>query len=104
MIHITKKDNFVWLDLANRMRRMDDIELQELWMGLELYAVHEDDSESLLESVEEIREAIDLGLKVCVEVGHIPKINPQLSWWGKSAKILRDGYWYIKYNDIKSFV
>lgn len=99
MIHITKKDRFVWLDLTSRVRGMNDIEIQELWMGLEFYAVLDDDSESLITEMEELKEAIDLGFKICIEAGHLPQ--PE-AWWGKAKKFVKDGYWYIRVKDVKN--
>lgn len=81
-IHVTK-DNFVWLDITERCKNGVK-EIEELWLANVLYALHDDDSESLLESIEEIEEALKLNLKIGIEVGYIPHQDTRL-----------------KYNDIK---
>jgi len=96
MIHITK-DKFVWLDVTKRIKKSPT-----LWVENELYAVHDDDSDSLLESVEEVIEAINLGLRICMEGGYLPsKYIPQKNWWGKAKKVVKDGYVYVRWNDVK---
>ena len=92
-IYITK-DNFVWLDVTES----DNIE--KIFASHEqLYAVYDDDSESLIESMDELVEAISIGVKICIEVGHLPKKKEP--WFHSAKKILKDGYWYVKINDIK---
>ncbi len=68
-IYITKEDHFVWLDLTDKLLNGEKWK----WLGHELYAVYEDDTEQLLESEEQVDEALKLGHKVCMEVGFIPK-------------------------------
>lgn len=92
---ITFKDGFAWLDVTDHASRYP-YKLFESEM--ELYTLHDDDSESLIESVEELQEALSLGLRIGLEVGHI---RPKESWWSKADKILQDGFWYIKSADIK---
>jgi len=95
MIHITK-DKFVWLDVTKRIKKSP-----MLWVENELYAVHDDDSDSLLESVEEVIEAINLGLRICMEGGYLPsKYTPQKDWWGKAKKVVKDGYVYVRWTDV----
>jgi hypothetical protein len=99
-IHVTY-DNFVWLDVTEQCKNGEKA-IQELWLANELYAVHDDDSESLLESMDEIQEAIRLHLKICIEVGFIPQQETKLrGWYNKAKKIVHSGYVYVKYNDIK---
>jgi hypothetical protein len=91
----------VWLDITERCKNGVK-EIQELWLANEFYAVHDDDSESLLESMDEIQEAIKLDLKICIEVGFIPQQYTKLrGWYNKAKKIVHSGYVYVKYNDIK---
>ena len=72
MIYVTK-DTFVWLDVTKQLTKSP-----RAWVESEIYAVHDDDSESLLESIEEVIEAINLGLRLCVEGGYLPsKYTPQ---------------------------
>lgn len=93
MIYITK-DNFVWLDITESKNIEDIFASHE-----NLYAVYDDDSESLIESIDELMEAISIGVKICIEVGHLPK--PKTKWFLSADKILKNGYWYAKINDIK---
>ena len=100
MIYITK-DRFVWNDLTNQIKGLDDTELSELWLGLELYAVLDDDSDGLLDSIEGIREAIKLGFKVCIECGHLPKTK---IWSPNVDRTVVGGYWYVKIKDLLAHV
>ncbi len=97
-LHKTK-DNFVWLDITDRCEQGEKT-IQELWLSQELYAVFDDDSDTLLESVEEIEEALRLELRICIEVGYLPEERKQ-KWWHSADKKIINGYFYVKYNDIK---
>ena len=70
---------------------------EEVWLAHELFVVHDDDSESLIESHDEIDEALKLGLKIGIEVGHLPKTD---SWWSNSEKITHEGYVYVRVKDL----
>ncbi len=97
-LHKTK-DNFVWLDITDRCNKRVGV-IEELWQTQELYAVFDDDSDTLLESVEELEEALRLELRICIEVGYLPEERKE-SWWHKADKKIINGYFYVKYNDIK---
>ena len=97
-LHKTK-DNFVWLDITDSCKLGDEI-IGDLRKVNELYAVFDDDSEALLESMEEIKEALRLNLRICIEVGYLPEERKE-SWWHKADKKIINGYFYVKYNDIK---
>ena len=58
-MYITK-DNFVWLDVTDRMK-YGKKKREEVWLAHELFVVHDDDSESIIESHDEIDEALKLG-------------------------------------------
>ena len=99
-IYITKKDKFIWLDVTDQMK-CGRSKQSEIWLGHELYAIHDDDSDSLIESYDEIDEALELGLRICIEGGYLPKeYHPRNSWGGTSKKLI-DGYWYVKLADLK---
>lgn len=100
-MYITK-DNFVWLDVTDRMKYAKGNERDEIWVGNDLYVIHEDDSESLLESHDEIDEALKLGLKIGIEVGFLPKKKPTslLNWEEVDKKII-NGHWWVKYGSQK---
>ncbi len=96
MIYITK-DNFVWLDVTEQLTHFPTA-----WVEKQIYAVHDDESESLLESIEEVTEAINLGLRLCIEGGYLPSTHtPQKTWWHKAQKIVKDGYVYVRWADVK---
>tara|TARA_R110000803_G_scaffold106449_1_gene174520 strand:+ start:256 stop:561 length:306 start_codon:yes stop_codon:yes gene_type:complete len=90
------KDGFSWLQLTPRQ-------------ALKLYATNQfgmyaifeqDESESLLESIEEVTECLEQGTPICLELGRIIKPKRE-SWFHKADKILSEGYWYAKISDIK---
>lgn len=72
-IYVTKKDRFVWLDVTDRMK-YGEKSREEVWLAHELYVVNDDDTESLIQSHDEIDNALKSGLKICVEVGYLPKL------------------------------
>ena len=95
---IVTKDNFIWMDVTDKMRHGNKAR-EAFWHYNELYAIHDDDSESLLESHEEIDEAIKLGLRIGIEVGYMPR-KQKRKWFYSAEKELIDGYWYVKVADI----
>ena len=68
-------------------------------MAHELFVVHDDDSESIIESHDEIDEALKLGLRIGIEVGHLPK--PQIQNWQEVDKRIIDGHWWVKFGSQK---
>lgn len=62
------KDNFVW-KLVNE----DQAEFIMSLGIFDLYVLHDDDSEHLIEDYDEIRSTFAKGLKVGIEVGFINK-------------------------------
>lgn len=99
-IHITK-DGFVWLDVTERMK-YGKKKREEVWLAHELFVVHDDDSESLIESHDEIDEALKLGLRICIEVGLLPKPKPTaIQNWQEVDKRIINGHWWVKYGDQK---
>lgn len=87
----TTKDNFSWwivTDKAEKIFKADSIPL---------YVIYEDESESLIESIEELQEAINLNLPIGMELGYI---KPKPSLWEKCERVLRNGHWYVKLSDV----
>jgi hypothetical protein len=75
MIHITKEDNFVWKVLSKEEATAI------LSVGkIDLYAIHDDDSETLIEGEDHLKSVLIGGFKVAIEVGHIPTftLKPQI--------------------------
>jgi hypothetical protein len=99
-IHLSK-DKFVWLDVTDQMKQGEK-KREEIWLGQELYVIHDDDTDSLIESHDEIDEALKLGLKIGIEVGYLPKaVSSKTQWWSQANKKIIDGYWWVKLTDIK---
>lgn len=63
------RDGFVWLSVADRAKEIFESRL------FEVYKLHEDGSESLCESYADIDDALEYGLDLAVEVGHLPKVE-----------------------------
>jgi len=62
---ITKPENFVFVDVTNIAEALFEI--------LELYICYDDDSQSLVETIYDIRKAIGQGARIGIEGGFIPK-------------------------------
>ena len=91
---IITKDNFIWKEVSHSA-----IDLFRA-NAVELFAVHHDESESLLESEEEINFCVENNIPICIEVGKLPKKYTDACSWNKSEKKLIDNYWYVKISDI----
>jgi hypothetical protein len=62
---IQTKDGFVWLEVSQKSKEI-------FTSGLfDLYVLHNDGSESLVESYADINDAWECGLKICIEVGQL---------------------------------
>ena len=61
------RDGFVWLSVADQAK---DIFQSGLF---EVYTLHDDGSESLCESYADINDALECGLDLAIEVGHLPE-------------------------------
>lgn len=58
-------ENFVWLDVTHKA-------IEVFHSGLfELYALHDDNSESLIETAEDLKQAVLSGKMIAIEVGHL---------------------------------
>jgi hypothetical protein len=100
-IYITEKDKFVWLDVTDQMKYGNKMR-ETLWNAHELFVIYDDDSDSVVESHDEIDEALRLGLKIGIEVGHLPKsVSSKTHWWSKADKKIIEGFWWVKLADIK---
>ena len=64
-IKITKDDSFVWLLITEKSR--------EIFMSglFELYILYDDDSETLIEGYSQLLEALENGIDIGIEVGHL---------------------------------
>ena len=68
-VHITA-DHFIWLDVTEQVK--DAKRRNELWLAHELFIVHDDDSESLVTTDNEVVTALNNHEKICIEIGFIP--------------------------------
>jgi len=91
---IKTKDNFMWLDITDKLKTQSAI--KELWQAFDLYELTDEEHDFQLESVDEVTEALKHS-RVCIEIGY----HKQDEWFHNADKILKDGYWYAKINDIK---
>jgi len=68
-IKITKDDSFVWLLITEKSR--------EIFMSglFDLYILYDDDSETLIEGYSQLLEALENGMDIGIEVGHLSDIN-----------------------------
>lgn len=85
---IQLNDGFYWWDLTDKA--------EDLYTSIELYVLFDDNSESLIESMEEIIEAKENNLRIVMEVGYVGA-KPDL--WTKCQRYLKKGHWYIKLSD-----
>tara|TARA_R110000868_G_scaffold9795_1_gene48204 strand:- start:7446 stop:7748 length:303 start_codon:yes stop_codon:yes gene_type:complete len=89
------KDGFSWLVLTPEQA------LKSLSNNcFSLYAIFDDETESLIESLDELAEAMEQGTPVGIELGFLEKTKAE-PWFYKADKILKGGYWYAKISDIK---
>ena len=60
---IITTDNFVWLNVTNKAEDLYDL--------FALYVLYDDESESLINSKEELIEALETGKTIGIEVGQL---------------------------------
>lgn len=88
----TTKDKFSWWIVTDKAHMIFKTE------SIPLYVIYEDDSESLIESIDELQEAINLNLPIAMELGYIKEERPSL--WDKCERVLKNGHWYVKLSDV----
>ena len=64
--------------------------------AIDLYALYNDDTMSLIDNVEQLGEAIRLDIDIGMRIGYEP--TPNL--WSKCKRILNQGHWYVKLSDV----
>ena len=69
-------DDFIWLDVTERCTN-DEKTTTEIWLAHELYAIS-DQSDSLLETYDEVKQAIDNGCLIGIAVGFLPEPHNDL--------------------------
>ena len=88
------RDGFLWLGVTDKAKEVYASGL------FELYTLHEDGSESLIQSDEDLNEALENGLDIGIEVGHeVDKIRLMYGFVTKFGKQLRDDYKNISKKD-----
>ncbi len=91
---VKTRDNFMWFDITDKLKTKSAI--KELWQAFDLYELTDEGTDHLLESVGEVSKALKHS-RVCIGLGY----HKQDEWFHSADKILKDGYWYAKINDIK---
>lgn len=66
------KDGFVWLVVTEKAKEVFQSGL------FELYVVHQDESEYLIQTYEDLITALDSGNHICIEVGWLPRAEIDL--------------------------
>jgi hypothetical protein len=94
-IKITKEDQFVWLIVTEKAKEIFNSGL------FDLFIVYDDDSESLIESSEQINEALENGLDIGIEVGFINDDVDLFDHYGRIPKKIR--YIIETYTDASEF-
>ena len=64
---VVMEDGFVFMDVTDKAKEIFQSGL------FTLYVLHGDDSESLVEKYADINDALEYGLKIAIEVGHLKK-------------------------------
>ena len=76
-VYINKEDNFVWNDVTDvievGIETNDYRHFDLLWNAHELYFLYPDGTEALIESKDEIAPALINGVRIGIEVGHLPE-------------------------------
>jgi hypothetical protein len=62
---IITDDNFVFLNVAEKAKEIFSSGL------FDLYVIHHDNSESLVEKYADINDALEMGLSIAIEVGQL---------------------------------
>ena len=88
----TTKDKFSWWIVTDKADKIFESG------SIPLYVIYEDESESLIESIDELHEAINLNLPIAMELGFIKEERPSL--WDKCERVLKNGHWYVKRSDV----
>ena len=90
------KDGYSWLPL----NYSEAIKIFKSNSNINMYAIFEDETESLVTSVGEILECLEMKVPVCIELG-FTKEKPVKNWFHEADKLLKDGFWYVKISDVK---
>lgn len=64
--------------------------------AIDLYALYDDETISLIDNTEQLWEAIRLKIDIGMKIGYEP--TPNL--WSKCKRILNQGHWYVKLSDV----
>jgi hypothetical protein len=91
---VKTRDNFMWFDITAKLKTKSAI--KELWQAFELYELTDEGTDHLLESIADVTQALKYS-RICIGLG----FHKQDEWFHNADKILKDGYWYAKINDIK---
>jgi len=88
------RDGFIWLGVTDKAKEVYASGL------FELYTLHEDGSESLIQSDEDLNEALENGLDIGIEVDHeADKLKLMYEFVSKFDKDLKKAYKSIPKKD-----
>lgn len=91
----TFSDGFSWWIVTDKAEALYDSGV------VELYVLYDDNSEGLIESKDELFEAIKLNLNIGMELGFLRK---KPTFWNECKRLLKDGHWYVKVSDIVKYI
>jgi len=80
-------NNFIWLIVTDKAKEIFSADL------FQLYTLHDDGSEALIETFEDINEALENGLEIGVEVGRISTEKAKLTL--ESRGYFTQNLWHI---------
>lgn len=87
-------DGFLWGVVTDKA-----VDIWELQL-MPLYILNDDGSESMVETIGDIEQAISNGDRIVFEIGHTEhKVKGSFDWETADKKII-DGFMYIKSTDI----
>lgn len=94
-IKITKEDQFVWLLVTKKAK---EIYLSGIF---DLFILHDDDSETLVEGFTQLSEALESGLDIGIEVGFVSDDIDLFEHYNRIPKKIR--YIIDSYSHIENF-
>ena len=91
---IQTNDGFLWGDVTDKAIEIWDANI------FPLYALHSDNTESLIETKSELIEMWTLGVRIVFEIGYVySKLKSKTDWESVDKKVI-DGFMYVKANDV----
>jgi hypothetical protein len=86
-------NDFVWLVVTDKAKEIFSADL------FQLYTLHDDGSEALIETYEDLNKSLENGLDIGIEVGHISTQDAKLTL--ESRGYFTENLWHI--DDVKAY-